>query len=77
MNCYRIVYLHNSSGYSTSSFSKDLKLVYIPKEKDEVIPCLYFTNDVCAEGKLVVFFHGTYEDLGCDVLVESCIDMGR
>jgi hypothetical protein len=38
---------------------------------------MYYNNVFNSNGKIVLFFHGVYEDLGSEVLQEWIIDMGR
>lgn len=68
MNCNRLVYYHRSSKYThIPSFDAGLKTVYIP-QGDSYVPCLYYLNPKSPYGKLVLFFHGVFEDLGSEVL---------
>jgi hypothetical protein len=78
MQCNRAVYFSTCSRYTASTFENNehFKLIYIPKEGKEVIPCLLYTQTWLADKKVLVYFHGSYEDLGWEGMTDDIIEMG-
>jgi hypothetical protein len=50
-------------------------MMYIPDSKGAYIPCLYFKNEKAVDGKLVLFFHGIWEDIGVQRLHQLMKEM--
>jgi hypothetical protein len=69
MELHRLVYFTKSSGYKhDDEFPDHLKMVFIPKEGSQAIPALYYTREDLADKRLLLYFHGTHEDLGSSMI---------
>ena len=64
MQCYRMTFYTWHSGYNYSTFKDGLRMVYIPDTRGGTIPCLYYKNEKAPDGKLVLYFHGIWQDIG-------------
>ena len=68
MQCYRLLYWHWHSGYNEKTFVDGLKMVFIPDQKGSYIPCIYYHNEKAPDGKLVLYYHGIWQDLGAPTI---------
>ena len=74
------MYFTAKARYNHRSFDDNpdgLKLVWLPKEDGKHIPCLLYRDSNFADKKVIVYFHGSYEDLGWEGMTDDIVEMAH